>query len=167
MIIWQLIWMRALGQHPVRLLWYSNQSPSSNKSDHAVMVKQSRTARLPCRSPSHTPPPLGRLSEPASPSLPWHTCRDSEMMAKTWRHTQIQTKLQNTHAHVGWTLEVRFWTWLLNLYRDEISIFILICVPCTHTKSVVEFKHGRECYSTSQQVWSWPSHVICLPEKEH
>lgn len=35
------------------------------KSDNAVMVKQSRTARLPCRSPSHTLPPLGRLSAPA------------------------------------------------------------------------------------------------------
>lgn len=41
-------------------------SVSILKSDNAVMVKQSRTAWLPCRSPSHTRPPLGRLSAPAS-----------------------------------------------------------------------------------------------------
>lgn len=36
------------------------------KADNAVVVRRSRTAGLPCRSPSHTLPPLRRLSAPAS-----------------------------------------------------------------------------------------------------
>lgn len=50
------------------------------KSDNAVMVKQSRTAGLPCRSPSHSLPPLGRLSAPAA--LPQNSRRDTEMKTK-------------------------------------------------------------------------------------
>lgn len=52
------------------------------KSDNAVMVKQSRTARLPCRSPSHTLP--SSPWQTGSPPPPAHdTCRDTEMKAKT------------------------------------------------------------------------------------
>lgn len=112
-------------------------------SDNAVMVKQSRTARLPCHSPSHTLPPLGSQSVPAP--LPEHTCSDTKMKTKTWRCTKMQTKSDKdtqgeytVHARTHrMRLEVGFWIdyWT---FAGLKSPFLY-----TQTQSVIEVKRGR------------------------
>ena len=123
------------------------------------MVKQSRTVRLPWRSPSHTLPPLGRLSvpDPSPPAPPPSYNTHAEMKSKT------DTISECTHEHTVWDFEVGLRIHMFNLHRYEITFFI------HHHTHMLAHSHSHRLrpnmveagYFTSQQVWTWPSHIAC------
>lgn len=120
MIIWQLIWMRALSRHPVRLPWYSNQCPSSNLT---TQLWWNRAEQLGCPAVL-----LHTLFLPLADCQRQPPSHNTRAEIQRWRQRyegihRYRKKTQNTHVHMGWTLEVRFWSRLFNLY--EISFFRL------------------------------------------
>lgn len=74
--------------------------------DTTVMVKQSRTSRLPCCSPSHTLYPLGRPSAAAPPPLPIQRGRDEDKDMKVGKilldsfYNKVYTDTDKISEHV-------------------------------------------------------------------
>lgn len=156
MTLWRITWLRAVSRHQVRLLWYPNQCPSSNLTAQLWWNRAEQpgcphvllhTPFLPladcqCQIPHHHPPIT-------------HTqrCR-TEVRDRHNLRVNMNTRFEILRLDFGFTC----------LTSTGMKSPFSYSITHTHSHShshTLRPNMVEAGYFTSQQVWSWPSHIAC------